>query len=341
MKEMDEIQDELLGRFVNGELSDEDIEKLNEWKTQSEENDLFLKEIEQIAGDCKRLDVMEQINSNGALAAVKRRIDSEFKWKRILNVWQRVAAVLIIPLILFSVYQNLLPSQESEVVWNEVRTPYGLISKIMLPDSTVVELNGRSKLKYPLVFSGDERVVELDGEAFFKVKTNKKMPFIVKCNTIEIQAVGTSFNVLKMESGEVATSLLEGKVNLLKETSGGRHKLISMFPGQTVKYNCIENKITQQENSGIDRYVAWREGKLIFRSEPLPNVLEQLGRRYNVDFEIEGKLDGKHVYTGTFVNKSLDKVLEFIELTTPVTFESSPEKSDEKRVIKVWNRARK
>lgn len=123
---------------------------------------------------------MEQINSNGALAAVKRRIDSEFKWKRILNVWQRVAAVLIIPLILFSVYQNLLPSQESEVVWNEVRTPYGLISKIMLPDSTVVELNGRSKLKYPLIFSGDERVVELDGEAFFKVKTNQENAVIVK-----------------------------------------------------------------------------------------------------------------------------------------------------------------
>ena len=65
MKGMDEIKDELLGRFVNGELSDEDIEKLNEWKTQSEENDLFLKEIEQIAGDCKRLEVMEQ-NSNGS-----------------------------------------------------------------------------------------------------------------------------------------------------------------------------------------------------------------------------------------------------------------------------------
>lgn len=341
MKEIDEIQDELIGRFVNGELSDEELDKLNEWKIQSKDNELFLKEIEQIADDCKRLEAMEQIDSTRALATVKEKIDSGTKLRRILNAWQKIAAVIVIPLMIFLGYQNLLSSKDSKIVWNEVRTPYGLISTVMLPDSTVVELNGHSKLKYPLTFSGRERVVELDGEAFFKVKTNSDMPFIVKCNTIEVQAVGTSFNVLKMRSGEVVTSLLEGKVNLLKETSGGRRKLLSMFPGQTVKYDCIENKITQKENSGIDRYVAWREGKLIFRSEALPNVLEQLGRRYNVDFEIEGKLDGKHVYTGTFVNKSLDKVLEFIELTTPVTFESSPEKSDEKRVIKVRNKAQK
>lgn len=344
MRKNSEIPDELIGRLVSGTLSEEDRVTIDEWASKSDENRSVLKDIIQIRDDYKLLVQMEQINARKALTEVKKRIKStgrfEFRTllKQTINIWQKVAAVIIIPLLAFSLYMYFGTETENKLIWNEVSTPYGLMSKITLPDSTIVEINSRSKLRYPSTFEGKERLVELEGEAFFKVKQNKKTPFVVRCNNIDIQAVGTSFNVLEFKTGDVITSLVEGKVNLLKREGQTEQVIAVMQPGQTVRYNSNENRIVVDENGDTDKYTAWREGKLIFRNDPLPDVLEQLSRRYNVDFELKDRLNDQYAYTGTFVGKSLDKILNYIELTTPIVFTSNPEKKDVRTIISVESR---
>ncbi|MFV0555477.1 MAG: FecR family protein [Mangrovibacterium sp.] len=333
---MNDIDDEIIGRLVNGNLSADDELVLEQWKAESEDNAHVLAQMESIVVDLQRLHFMQAVDSAAALRHVKRKLNAPSLFKRMLATWQQVAAVLIIPLIFLVAYQYFDASRANDklaVVWHEVSTPYGLSSKVALPDGTEVELNGRSTLRYPSAFSGKTRNVELQGEAFFHVATNPKQPFVVKCNQVLVEAVGTEFNVLELEQGKVATSLVEGKVNLYKQD--GNQKIITLQPGQTLQYDCTAAKIFKLENRDIDKYVAWREGKIIFRGDLFSDVLAQLSRRYNVQFEVSPEINNEHSFTGVFVDKDLKQVLRYIELTTPVVFNTISDKSDEINVIRV------
>ncbi len=341
MRGRNDINDELIGKLINGQLSEEEQLTLDRWTAESDENRTVLEDLLQISKDCEQLTLMQSINSTEALGNVKRRIKKTTRFKQVLEVWQQIAAILVIPIMVLSVYQySQLKSKPiaHEIAYNEVSTPYGVMSKLVLPDGTTVELNGRSKLRYPLAFAGNERTVELDGEAYFQVKTNPNQPFVVQCNDIEVEAVGTVFNVLEVSDLEVVTSLVEGKVNLNRQTAKGKEKLTSLLPGQSVKYNSANQQFTRLDDLDIDKYTAWREGKLIFRNDRFPEVLNQLSRRYNVQFDVNEDVQQSHAFTGTFVNKDLDQILSYIELTTPVEFEVALDKSDERKIIKVINK---
>ena len=282
-----------------------------------------------------RLEYMSRFDSTVALEKVKGRTKRVNRLKLIYNGWQRVAAVLIFPIIALSLLQFIKSSGEGQEVWNEISALYGMLSKVTLPDGSMVELNSCSKLRYPSRFDSDSRVVELEGEGFFKVKSDKEHPFIVKCNGLEVQAVGTSFNVLTRKNGEIVTSLKEGTVNILEETAGKSKKLAILAPGQTAVYDTRTSKIKEIITTDIDKYLAWRDGEIVFRRDRLPEIFEELERRYNVIFDIDPSANMSGVFTGTFVNKDLKTILEYISLTTSLEFNFMPERMDKSRVIKV------
>ena len=157
----------------------------------------------------------------------------------------------------------------------------------------------------------------------------------MKCNGVSVQAVGTSFNVLTRKNGEIVMSLKEGTVNILKDTEEGRRNLATLAPGQTVVYDTHTSEIKEIITSDIDKYLAWRDGKLIFRRDKLPEIFEELERRYNVIFDVSRSADMSGVFTGTFVNKDLETILEYISMTTSLKFDALPEMMNESRIIKV------
>ena len=149
-----------------------------------EDNDIqdytreFIENREAVDRYIDRLEYMSRFDSVDALDRVKGRIRKINRYKQIYNGWQKIAAVLIFPIMALSLLQ-FIKSSEGEVAWNETSAMYGMLSKITLPDSSTVELNSCSKLRYPSRFDSDRRVVELEGEGFFKVKSDKEHPFLV------------------------------------------------------------------------------------------------------------------------------------------------------------------
>ena len=164
---------------------------------------------------------------------------------------------------------------EDTLVYNQMETLTGMEYTLTLSDGTRVYLNAESRLKYPVVFRGTERVVELSGEAYFKVSKDALRPFVVKMNGVNVRVLGTSFNVRSYaDEGQVVTTLVEGKVKVNDQ---------DIVAGEQAVYSKNDGKTTVRQVE-VEQYVAWQEGTFVFRNERLENVMKTLGRWYGVEF---------------------------------------------------------
>lgn len=183
------------------------------------------------------------------------------------------------------------------IIYNTMSTPKGRQFQVMLPDGTQVWLNAESSIHYPTVFAGRERRVEINGEAYFEVVKNSKMPFKVKINgQAEVEVLGTHFNINAYQNeGVVKTTLLEGSVKI---TTGGLDKAV-LQPGQQAQI-VSSAKIKIIKDADIEKTMAWKYGVFNFDRAGLEEVMRQLSRWYDIDIvyekgipnvEFVGKLD--------------------------------------------------
>lgn len=172
-------------------------------------------------------------------------------------------------------------NEEQEEVNTQIHTlsiPRGQMFKIVLSDSTEVFLNAGSRLAYPTKFVRKERIVTLEGEAYFKVARDKDHPFIVKTGTVETRVLGTEFNISSYSASDVHVTLIEGSVQV---DASGSSKVI--VPGQDL---CIrEDGSMTVEEVDLHSYMYWRDGYFYFDNLPLVDVLKSIGRWYNVGVE--------------------------------------------------------
>ncbi|MDR2130877.1 MAG: FecR domain-containing protein [Odoribacteraceae bacterium] len=152
---------------------------------------------------------------------------------------------------------------------------YGAEFSLKLPDSTHVWLNAGSKLRYPLRFTDDTREVELDGEGYFEVKSEKQRTFIVKANGVEIRVLGTRFNVSSHDD-RVVTTLLEGKVQLTKGSEE-----VTLFPDQQAIVERDGERFTVKRVVARD-FTLWKDGIFWFEDVELGMILERVARWYDV-----------------------------------------------------------
>ncbi len=244
----------------------------------------------------------------------------------------RAAAILFIPLlgVLIYLFSNnnfqMNFSAHSAVDTLEVIAPTGSRTVLQLSDGTEVNLNYGSKIKYPGKFTGKTREIKLSGEAYFNVAHNPDRPFIVKTEKLYITALGTKFNVLAyFDDDVVETTLVEGKVAIDKKLPCSTVERIgAMVPGQHVAYNLNSGEIISSKGK-IDKYVAWKDGKLVFDDEPITEVAEKLERMFNVEIELAENV--KYLsYTVTFVNDPLYLILDLMKETTPIKYKVLPRK---------------
>jgi transmembrane sensor len=211
-------------------------------------------------------------------------------------------------------------NNEVTISYNTLITPRGSEYTVILSDGTEVTLNAGSKLKYPVVFTGSIREVELEGEAFFKVKKSLTSPFIVKANEVNVKVYGTIFNVSAYNNESlVKTTLIEGSVGVSIRSSKTISEL-KIKPGQQFTYNKVnENSITEEVDT--DRYVAWTKGMFMFENEPIENILKVMSRWYNFDFEFKDDNLRKQRFTlnlGRYYNAN--KIFDMISISSKVKF---------------------
>jgi transmembrane sensor len=202
------------------------------------------------------------------------------------------------------------------VKYNTLSTPMGGQYQLSLPDGSRVWLNSGSSIRFPTAFIGKERIIELKGEAFFDIRGNKKMPFIVKTNmSMDIRVLGTQFNVMAYDDEKsINTTLLEGSVQLLKESGTA-----FLEPGQAAILNKGTGKI-KVETADVDEAVAWKDGYFMFSNENIESIMRKVSRWYNVEVDYQGNLSNKD-FVGTISrDKNISEILKMLELTGAIHF---------------------
>lgn len=264
-----------------------------------------------------------------------------------LNFLLRYAAIFIIAVGLTSVFFLYQQNNSSRtgifgsnfVVHEEISANFGARMRFQLPDGTIVHLNSGSKLLFPNRFEGKSRRVELSGEAFFDVTTNPDKPFIVHTDLIDVKATGTSFNLKAYpESKEISATLVHGNIVVEKEISGVVKQLAALKPSQRAVYN-IEKKDTRVSDlQDLDKFIAWKDGKLVFSNDPIQELAEKLGIWYNVDVRIGNDGLGSNRFTATFTEEPIEQVLDLLSKSTPFRYKivkavRLPDNSYSKRTV--------
>jgi transmembrane sensor len=200
-------------------------------------------------------------------------------------------------------------------VYNTITTPRGGQYQVVLADGTKVWLNSASSLKYPAVFNGHERKVELSGEAYFEVVKNAAKPFSVTVNGINVQDLGTHFNIRGYtDEQSVKTTLLEGSVKLVSQN----HQTL-LKPGEQGALNLSQTAFEIKEVDTEDA-VAWKNGLFAFNNEDIHSIMNSISRWYDVDVIFPPNFKGKN-FGGTISRfKDVSEVLNALELTGSIHF---------------------
>ena len=197
---------------------------------------------------------------------------------------------------------------------NTISTPRGGTYQVVLPDGTNVWLNAASSLRFPAVFAGKERQVQLQGEAYFEVAKNKDKPFKVAVNGMDVEVLGTHFNVNAYgDEAQIKTTLLEGSVKL---HAGKQQQLLR--PGQQARLG--KQASFQVAEVNVEEAVAWKKGYFIFENENIESIMRKVARWYDVEVSYQGKVDQGR-YGGTVSRfDNVEGVLKSLELTGSVRF---------------------
>ncbi|MBO9728560.1 MAG: FecR family protein [Chitinophaga sp.] len=192
-------------------------------------------------------------------------------------------AAVLVPLMVLLGYLLRNHTKPTTVAMLTSTTTTGKLLKIQLPDSTIVYLNASSSLQYPETFTGDTRTVALQGEAFFDVKQDEKHPFFVTTNKLQVQVLGTSFNVRSYpDDADIAVTVTTGKVGVkVPELRSAAATIV--LPDQEFNYTKHTQLAKIAAVNAVDSK-AWGEGAFIFNYETLENITKRLSRWYGVTF---------------------------------------------------------
>jgi ferric-dicitrate binding protein FerR (iron transport regulator) len=207
-----------------------------------------------------------------------------------------------------------LSGKQDAVTYNTLSTPRGGQYSITLSDGTKVWLNSSSSLRFPTAFTTSQRKVELTGEGYFEVAKNPARPFKVQVNEMEVQVLGTHFNIMAYQDEAMTkTTLLEGSVRINKNNTSTLLK-----PGQQIKIKQGENA-GKVEEANIEEAIAWKNGMFYFNGATIEVIMRQLERWYDIDVVYEGAVS-EHFNGVISKNVGIAKVFEMLELTGAVHF---------------------
>jgi len=264
--------------------------------------------------------------------------------------WYWAAAVLLLGLsgvwLARSIQGNHTMSRPLAGETNEIRTQRGSKSTIQLPDGTTVLLNAGSKLTYTKDFGKSLREVHLEGEGYFDVKENRKMPFVIHTSDIDIRVLGTVFNVKAYpDDKKTETSLIRGSIEvtirnrpndkiilspsekLVVENKVAGLRQLAIHPEQAgpVPVDPVPviavNKLTYNPADSSVAETGWTENKLVFRDESFADLATSMERWYDVQIAFRNAMIAETRFTGIFENETIEQALEALKISVPFLYE--------------------
>ena len=318
------------------------MEKNRQIKIINEKIEKFIDFRKTMSADEKKIEAgllieeIESIDVDSAYHKVTGRFESRTRNTQIITLITRIAAIFTLPLLAFALwslfvhpkYQNPIGN---EITWQEIQSPAGMRSHVVLPDGSDLWLNAESKIKYSIPFIRNNRQIELKGEAYFQVTKNKKVPFEVKAGNATVKVLGTCFNVKAYaDDKQLEVALTKGSVEFRGTAADGKKAVATLIPNDYLTMNKNTGEV-QLKNTNLDEYISWRQNIMMFDETPMAEVAKTLERWYGVKVIIADNEIYKNSFTTTFENESLFRVLELLELSSPtISIKYTPGKFNKK-----------
>lgn len=263
------------------------------------------------------------------------RISSKRGFRLILPLYFRYAAAIVllvgVSATMFYLGRNDSLDFAAKLSYTSVVADKGQISKVILPDSSVVWLNSGTTLTFDNSFSFKNRNLNLTGQAFLEVKRNVKLPLIVAAGNLKVKVLGTRFDVKAYpDDNDVKVVLESGKVELLSAVD--KSFKYQLEPGQLAKFEPQSRSLEIKEVES-PKFSNWKDGELIFVDAPMNEVLKELERKFDIEIEVNNPDVYKSVFNANFKNESLKEVLEYIQFSCPITYRLIPGKDSKKAQI--------
>lgn len=297
-----------LCNFFSGQATVDDKKEIFEWLDKSPENEKIFLE--------------ERRAFNLVILHAEDNVERTNPLKQKVALWaNNIARIVAIFAILFGGYYFFIEKQNrSTIAYNTIRVPSGQQVTLELSDGTKVNLNARSVLKYPAVFSDNNRKVELEGEGYFEVTHNEKKPFIVQTNVCNVEVLGTVFNVEAYpNSGKVSTMLLSGKVKVVDRIN--TNKQIVLIPNQEVVYT---GKQYYVDNIRFKDRLRWTEGLICFEDKKFVELMKDFEKYYGVQINVNNKDLQNHEISGKLrIKDGVDHALRALQKNITFNYEKN------------------
>lgn len=296
------LEDEkVLFDFIND--NNENMKLFRQW-----ESEWMTSGMDSAGIDDKWNSLQIKMAANKRVALQTRPMNRKFEWLPV------AASIMLILSLSIYLYDRFVDNRSESYFISEV--PKGQKSKVILPDGTLVWLNGGSCLRYPDNFTKDNRCVTLDGEGYFEVTSQNGKPFTIVTSDYDIVVKGTKFNVCAYDEDVISsTSLLEGKIEI-----NYNDKICPVLPGEGVWIN-KNKRIIKRVKSNVSDSKAWIDGRIEFDRISFANLAIRLSRKYGVDITIENE-DIKHKYFRVSLrnNETIKQVLDGLQFTLPFEY---------------------
>lgn len=325
---------DIISRVLSGNASTWEEKELKDWILEEDEHYLEFKILQESAQ--KAYKEPKLLNTDTAFDSIwqetgktNEKPNYKIGFSILKTVAVSAASLALILLSVFSYRQIVIKNEMSlkgdQPFMIEKYSPAGQISKVFLPDGSLIWLNADSKLQYVSNYGEKHRTVTLTGEAYFEVKADLSKPFMVKSGNVAITATGTSFNVnTYFNTNDIEIVLDEGELtveNLFSSLIPGMPLKTTLVPGNKAIYSLKESVFAVDNINDSFDYTCWKDGILSFRNADFETIVNALERWYGVDFTWNGEPDNGWNFTGEFNNEYLESVLKDLGLDGHFSFE--------------------
>lgn len=301
------ITNDILKDYFYNKCSHEEEIEIQKWLTENDTN-LVDKSFREILSE---MQVEDRELSQKAFQKFQKAIHSQqvrplrLRLQRSISLMQRVAAVLFIPLLFLAGY--LLLNKKADTHWNDITVPHGMHQTLTLSDGTKLHVNSGTRVIYPSDFTENKREIFVSGELFADVAKNPDKPFIISAGGVQVQVLGTMFNLRSYENIEtIEVALVEGSVLFKTPT----HPDEILKKGEMIQYNRTSQKMVR-ETFPANQYKcpAKKEG-FYFSNLPLSDIVKELEYYFNTRIIILDPKLGNSTYIAYFTNgETLDEIL--------------------------------
>jgi transmembrane sensor len=350
--------DNLIPGYLMGELTPDETKELINWIKLNSANKRYFDEYCEIWLTAKSSLKNPGYNFHEGFWKFKQRIKAEevihigLNKTNIFTILSRYAAIVILTsslsgLLFYYLGKNRVTNPNQS--FSELIVPMGSHVQFYLSDGTAVTLNAGSRFKYDNRFGIKDRVVQLEGEGYFKVAKDAERPFIVKTSYLSVTALGTEFNVKAYSDDKtIETTLVEGSLKVEEITAKSMAKVMVLIPNQKLTFykedstmvdesgnpeekpkNNIQSLQVQKsiaiprsvtENVNVEPVISWKENRWIFEKQSLSQIAVELERKFDVQINFESERLKTFRFTGIIIAEPIEQVLEVMSITAPINF---------------------